>query len=410
MRALAAVRALGGAMAVAVAFILGNPTTAPQQAKPISVRNPQRAPTLALSDGVPRAPDDKGPAPASPPIVSGKLVVGHGDGEHVVRITDNQGKPLAGAGVGSPMQVLPRGVAATSITGHIVIRGVEGQTPVDLIVAPPPERADLAPVRILWTPDRTDLVLPPGHVVRGRVTSPQGDPIPNAIVHIKTTVSDWKGLGSSRDGRFEFAGIPGGAVELRGESGAGMGEIVRVDDVTQLTDELVLVAPIGGVLRLLVEDFGSDLRREATLREMSGAGAPLEAGIARNGEIIFTGLDERSSYRLYIPPLTGNRFVHRTQLRAGPGIESVTPEVGMPIRGYVIPVEGLLPRTVFANAYGLGLSRLARVGKDGGFEVTGLPDVEVRVGATLMIEGIKHHGFAPARPGDRVTIVLSPAR
>ncbi len=322
----------------------------------------------------------------------------------VLRVVDEDGKPVAGARIDIEQRDGARGRRAayyleerwvhTARSGRVRIGGLETDGRFDLRVRPPGERKDeLVELWIRgWQPKDETIRLLKARVVSGVVRTPAGVPVPRARVGLWPRTGDGPFRGRTDPaGAFRFRRVPPGEVLLAVfPPGAAVpkeppGHGTAVD--SDAPGKVVLVLPSRRDLVARVEETDGEAHRIHTLvlTRVTGAQEGDDRFVERlvvdlsQGRAHFFGLDPRATYRVWGVEDYGDRYV---LAEVAPGVRRValTPHKGGEIHGRV-----RLPRAftfAFLELNDRGMKIESFVEGDGSFVLRGVPPGRWRIQAS----------------------------
>ena len=305
------------------------------------------------------------------------------------RVTTAQGRPLAGA----RLRVMP-----TKEAGNLLLAAVglpeavaDGDGAYRLEGVAEGTRSIVAEERdhpkVVQTlavqpgSNHLDFQLPEGREVSGKVTDPQGQPVPGAEVSLASRSGVWPAT-TGPDGGFRMTGVPEGAYRLLAEK-AGWAPARSPEEIQVAggpVEGLVVRLDRGGAIVGRISGLGFEELSRVQISATNSTGGQL-------GRVDYQG-----SYRIEaLPPgewivealLQGNRrAVGRAQLAPGQSQASLDLEFGggLTLSGVVLqreqPVAGAMVTVQSPNG---GLLHGARSGPDGRFRVEGLDAGPVEV-------------------------------
>ena len=261
--------------------------------------------------------------------------------------------------------------------GQVTVVGLDPDTAYEVFVQGPQGRHGLAPIHRLALQPRSDDAWTFGQAYRihGVVVDERGTPVPNARIERKSEDGRWRGIQSDGQGRFEFRGLARPEMEVRVYLGlrpprdAPLHRLAAGEAV-----EIRIVA--GAAVRLRVDDWKPEYRQPIAYLTPVDAKRRQEnrLRLARDGTVVFQGLDETKTYVLWIPLRTKDgKHVYRRDIRPSRDEVVVSIEPGQSIRG-TIRFTGETPADELRVQTGRGdVSGSSRVQPDGTFEITGLP-------------------------------------
>ncbi len=134
-------------------------------------------------------------------------------------VVDSSHQPVGGATVNVRDTGADRGAtfAKTDARGTVEIGPLLPARTYEILVSPPSNRRDLAPVRIdHWSPASADTIqLPRGRTLTGRVVDGDENPVGDSWIWYRTpTTGRWSVVGSQVNGNFSIPSLPDEEVTL----------------------------------------------------------------------------------------------------------------------------------------------------------------------------------------------------
>ncbi len=327
-----------------------------------------------------------------------------------VRVLDSAGRPVAGARVGAVdegMRFFRRrywqdlrsgpffGGSETDRDGVAELSGVETGKEYSLLVRPPDSREDLSGTAQPFDPSKpTEVRLPPGRTIRGRVTTPDGTALCGVSVACDIGAGELRTSTDLKDGRFELRAVPMRSVALwahltepdrsgpKKRAGPDAGDVlltaepgrqvaVHIDRWDTVEGRLARWVPLPG---------GSRRRREAVLRLTSLDAAVPYSATARAGDdgvVRFHGVPDAARFAFWGGTTEEGEYVYLPNLAPSHHLVPAHLQVGRTVRGRAdVPDDVVLDRVVLELA---GASVIGAVQSDASFQIRGVPPGDARV-------------------------------
>jgi protocatechuate 3,4-dioxygenase beta subunit len=344
-----------------------------------------------------KAPPQYGPVPHRDVASGAQGVIFELDeaASAVVTVLDYEGRPVAGAAVGTSLdreEAEAAGIEAharsvtTDGAGIARVGGLAPGFAYLLSVQCPEGRDDVRPSHVQdWTPGDVTVRLERAYVISGVVRDLAGRPVAEAWVQYgaEDDPGRWTGERTAEDGTFSIRNLSRGRYRVRVRVGTSLampmpGEPAEKDGhvlVDAGTRDLVLKVDPGVTLRILVKPWtGDEWGHAVVLREQREGGASFDHGqVDGNGRAEFCGCSPDKRYDLFVGGLPNGQYVLVRDLQVTGEELVLAPQTGGTIRGrLLLPSTGDL-KSLQVSVRILGIQHGGQVQADGTFEIVGVP-------------------------------------